>query len=77
MKETFSRWFWSDLSEPNDSNMDETKNKKYDIIVNSSSDNCDIKITLSLNKDEIENLAKSCIGILGSKKIIQMAIDSE
>lgn len=57
--------------------MDEAKNKKYDICVTSSSDNCDIKITLSLNEDELEKLAKSCIAVLGAKKVIQLAIDSE
>jgi hypothetical protein len=62
---------------PNDSKIDETENKKYDICVNSQSNNCDIKITLSLTKDELENIIKSCINILGAKKVIQLAIDSE
>jgi hypothetical protein len=77
MKKTFASCFWSDLSEPNDSKMDETENKKYDICVNSQSNNCDIKITLSLNEYELENIVKSCINIMGAKKVIQLAIDSE
>jgi hypothetical protein len=77
MKKTFTRCFWSDLSEPNNSKMDETENKKYDICVNSQSNNCDIKITLSLNEYELKNIVKSCINILGAKKVIQLAIDSE
>jgi hypothetical protein len=77
MKKTFTGWFWSDLFEPNDSKMDKTKNKKYDICVNSESNNCDIKITLSLNEYELENIVKSCISIMGAKKVIQLAIDSE
>jgi hypothetical protein len=77
MKKTFAGCYWRNFSEPNDSKMDEMKNKKYDICVNSSSDNCDIKITLSLTEDEMEKMVKSCINILGAKKVIQLAIDSE
>ena len=77
MKKTFSSYFWSDLSKSNDSKVDETKNKKYDICINSPSNNCDIKITLSLNEDELEKLVKNGIAILGAKRVIQLAIDSE
>lgn len=69
MKKTFSSYFWSEV--------DETKNKKYDICINSPSNNCDIKITLSLNEDELEKLVKNGIAILGAKRVIQLAIDSE
>ena len=73
MKETFTRYIWSDLSELNNSKMD----KKYDICINSQSDNCDIKMTISVNMDELENIVKNCISIMGAKKVIQLAIDSE
>ena len=74
MKKTFASCFWS---ESLDSKVDETKNKKYDICINSPSNNCDIKITLSLNEDELEKLVKNGIAILGAKRVIQLAIDSE
>ncbi len=73
MEETFTRYIWSDLSKLNNSKMD----KKYDICINSQSDNCDIKMTISVNMDELENIVKNCISIMGAKKVIQLAIDSE
>ena len=73
MKETFTGCFWREFSEPNNSK----KDKKYDICINSQADNCDIKMTISVNKDELENIVKNCISIMGAKKVIQLAIDSE